>query len=159
MTAKRKAPPAPAAKKAATHSLLPPGFLGVAKDVVIITGVLSALGLGTIIGLSRDLLDSGPLPVPSRAEVAAVAKTLEQTHREEDQVHQNLTAQLKDLSELTQAQIADTRTSRLRSLGALIDQAKANLDKEPTAANRDILAALLSQQADIQADIMKATNK
>lgn len=120
---------------------------------------LAITSLGTIWIFGQGLFASGPLPVPSRAEVQAVAATVKEIHDSEEVTHKEIAAQLKGTSDLIQATIADTRTSRLRSLRPLLEQAKANHAKEPTEANRDILDALQNQWNAIQDEIMKAANK
>lgn len=125
-----------------------------------LTVLAVAIGsLGTFWVFGQGIFASGPLPVPSRAEVQAVAATVKEIHDSEEVTHKEIAAQLKGTSDLIQATIADTRTSRLRSLRPLLEQAKANYTKEPTEANRDILDALQGQWTTIQDEIMKAAQK
>lgn len=158
---KRPTPAAPVQINAKVTDITPSHntakLLATIKDYTVLG--LAVGSFGTLWTFSTSILSSGPLPIPSRAEVQAVAKTVQEIHESEDKTHRELTSQLKGLSDLTQAQIADSRTSRLRSLRPLIEQAKINLAKEPSTANQDILDALQSQWTAIQDEIMKAAQQ
>lgn len=153
MAAKARPKPAPKPEPA---GLLPPDFIAKVKDIMIIGGLFGMISFTAVIGFSRGVLDTDPLPLAGKASVQAVAATVKEIHDSDETVHRALTAQLQGLNDATQAQIAEARTSRLRSLKPLIEQAKVNLSKEPTAANQDILDALESQWKAIQDDLMKA---
>lgn len=115
-----------------------------AKDwTAIATAVIITVTIVTaILSYSGRVLDSGPMPFPSRLEVDGVSKSLKELDDKDDKIHQSQLDQLKQLADQQQRLSAEQRiesrdrlAARLSSLQSAIDTAKAIYDKDGSVAN------------------------
>ncbi len=135
-----------------------------AKSLAVMAVAITSLG--TLWAFGQGILTSGPLPVPSRAEVAIVAKTLETIVEKQQMVNQQVSNQLNDQHDITQMLIAQqkqelaaSRSRQLRNLQLILEQAKATLSKDQTLANQTAVDTLTAQMEGLQVDIMREAVK
>lgn len=132
-----------------------------------LTVLAVAIGsLGTFWVFGQGIFASGPLPVPSRAEVLAVDKKVEVFVENQQVVNQTLTSQLSEQHTATQVLIAQSkqelaasRTRQLRNLQLSLEAAKATLSKDQSTSNQTVVDTLSAQMEGLQAEIMKEAAK
>lgn len=125
------------------------------------------VGTGIVVGFVMPLViglwNSGPLPVPSRAEVTVVDSKVNTLHLADDQVHMQLTDQLKQqatsLAVFAAQQKSDNLirlTNQVRNLQKIIESAGADYMKNPTPDNQRVLDTLQAQMTELQRQIMES---
>lgn len=123
----------------------------------------SATFLAMVVAFIRyggGLLDSGPLPVPSRSEVIAVAMALKEAKDSQNLTNQNLTTQLENQGALTRGllddrkrEAADQLARQLSNQQSALDVAKTIYDKDPSLANQKVVEALAMRLMELQRQI------
>lgn len=139
-----------------------------AKDwtIIVLAGSSTIAFLTAVFTYSRPVLDSGPMPFPSRMEVDSVRTDLATRDKADDNLHQAQLDQTKQLADQLQ-HIADEQrrtaqerlTNQIRNLQSSLDVAKAIYDKDPSLANKGVLDALEAQMNDLQKQLMATTPK
>ncbi len=166
MTAKRKPQRRAAVQVNATVKEVPsPRHVDWFERAKSLSVLALAIGsLGTLLTFANGVTSSGPLPVPSRAEVIAVSKVVDAVVEKQSAVNQQVANQLADQHDITQGlivqqkqELAASRSRQLRNLQLLLEQAKATLGKDQTLANQTAVDTLTAQMEGLQADIMRET--
>lgn len=130
------------------------------KTVSIIGAGL--LGLGTIWNYAKPIAESGPLPVPSRAEVQAVAAQEVQAHMkfldQQDQISNRLDelgiAQRR-FGIWQQSQVAASQAGSLRNLQAGVEVAKARYAQSKSIDDERVLETLQMQLDALQEQVKR----
>lgn len=157
MAAKRKVSPPIVAPQPVIHR--PHWRVVVPVWVQAITAVGAAVAAAFYLNanVARPILESGPLPVPARTEVQAVAAELEAAKKADADVRMRVLQRLEalgksqeQLAEWQQNQIADTLTSRLRNLQASIDVATTRFNASRSPDDQRVLETLLVQMDGLQ---------
>ena len=155
-------------KRAKVYATLPPQY--VMRGLILHYGAVAAAAVAIVTLLSliptRAIVDSGPLPVPSRAEGEAVGLKLNTLEKDNEAVHaagikalETLQAQQEKVIEVLNQQAAETISNRLRNLQALIDGAKARYELTRDTTDQRTLEALQSQMSDLQDQARRGTVK